>query len=73
MNTQPEFPFTAVTGQSAYRLALKLLVIDPGTYTWQAHSPGGGYYMTDGSGNRSFEFTVAAGEIYARNVGGPPQ
>jgi tetratricopeptide (TPR) repeat protein len=48
------------------------LTLDPGTYTWQAHSPGGGYYMTDENGNRSFEFTVAAGEIYGRSVGGPP-
>jgi tetratricopeptide (TPR) repeat protein len=39
------------------------LAIEPGTYTWQAHSPGGGYYITDQNGNKAFEFTVAAGEI----------
>lgn len=30
MSIQPEFPFTAVTGQPGYKLALKLVVIDPG-------------------------------------------
>ena len=40
------------------------LVIDPGTYTWQAHSMGGGYYITDSSGNKAFEFTVAPDEMY---------
>jgi tetratricopeptide (TPR) repeat protein len=49
------------------------VVLDPGTYTWQGHSPGGGYYITDANGNRSFEFTVVAGDIYAQGVGGPPQ
>ena len=29
MNSRPEFPFTAVTGQSEYKLALQLTVIDP--------------------------------------------
>ena len=29
MSTQPEFPFTAVTGQANYKLALKLIVVDP--------------------------------------------
>lgn len=29
MNTRPEFPFTAVTGQDKYKLALQLVVIDP--------------------------------------------
>ena len=43
-------------------------ILDPGTYTWQGHSPGGGFYITDGSGNRSFEFTVAAGDIYPASV-----
>lgn len=47
--------------------------IDPGTYIWQAHSPGGGYYITDDNGNHSFEFTVGEGEIYSQGVGGPPQ
>ena len=40
------------------------LVIDPGTYTWQAHSVGGGYYITDNKGNKAFEFTVAPDEMY---------
>jgi tetratricopeptide (TPR) repeat protein len=43
---------------------LETIVIDPGTYTWQAHSANAGYYITDSSGNRAFEFTVAAGEVY---------
>lgn len=43
---------------------LVTIVIEPGTYTWQAHSASAGYYITDGSGNRAFEFTVAAGEAY---------
>lgn len=47
-------------------------VLDPGTYTWQAHSPGGGYRITDENGNHSFEFNVVAGDIYAQGVGGPP-
>ena len=29
MSIQPEFPFTAVTGQANYKLALKLVVVDP--------------------------------------------
>lgn len=44
------------------------LAIDPGTYTWQAHSPGGGYYITDANGNHAFEFTAAAGEIVRERV-----
>lgn len=40
------------------------IAIEPGTYTWQAHSPGGGHYITDVNNNRAFEFTAAAGEIY---------
>ena len=43
------------------------VVIDPGTYTWKAHSPGGGYYMVDGSGNQVFEFSVAAGEVHTES------
>ncbi len=49
------------------------VVIDPGKYAWQALSPGGGYYITDANNNRSFEFTVAAGEVYETAVGGPPR
>ncbi|MEW5958750.1 MAG: tetratricopeptide repeat protein [Chloroflexota bacterium] len=40
------------------------LAIEPGTYTWQAHSANAGYYITDDSGNKAFEFTVAASEVY---------
>ena len=40
------------------------IAIEPGTYKWQAHSPGGGYYITDEHNNTYFEFTVAAGEMY---------
>jgi hypothetical protein len=40
------------------------LAIEPGTYTWQAHSADAGYYITDSAGNKAFEFTVAAGEMY---------
>jgi tetratricopeptide (TPR) repeat protein len=43
---------------------LVTIVIDAGTYTWQAHSADAGYYITDSNGNRGFEFTVAAGEAY---------
>ncbi len=43
---------------------LVTIVIEPGTYTWQAHSASAGYYITDGSGNKAFEFTVAASEAY---------
>jgi tetratricopeptide (TPR) repeat protein len=43
---------------------LVTIVIEPGTYTWQAHSADAGYYITDSNGNKSFEFTVAAGEAY---------
>lgn len=46
---------------------LATIVIDPGKYTWQAHSATAGYYITDGSGNRAFEFTVTAGEAYGTN------
>lgn len=44
------------------------VAIDPGTYTWQAHSPGGGYYIVDSQGNRAFEFTVAAGDVHKERV-----
>lgn len=47
--------------------------IDPGTYRWQAHSPGGNYYITDENNNHSFEFTVAEGEVYLQGAGGPPR
>lgn len=44
------------------------VAIDPGTYTWKAHSPGGGYYITDANGNNTFEFTVSAGQVYEEGV-----
>jgi tetratricopeptide (TPR) repeat protein len=44
------------------------VVLDPGTYTWKGHSPGGGYYITDGSGNSAFEFSVAAGDVHETGV-----
>ncbi len=44
------------------------IIIDPGTYTYQGHSPGGGYYMTNSQGGREFEFTVVAGEVYETGV-----
>jgi tetratricopeptide (TPR) repeat protein len=50
--------------QPDQEFSMGMVDLDPGTYTWQAHSPGGGYYITDDQGNRSFEFTVTAGEIY---------
>ena len=43
--------------------ALEVLALEPGTYTWQAHSPGGAYTITDSKGNRSFEISVVEGEI----------
>lgn len=43
---------------------LASIAIDPGKYTWQAHSVSAGYYITDQNGNKAFEFTVAAGEVY---------
>jgi tetratricopeptide (TPR) repeat protein len=43
---------------------LVTIIIEPGTYTWQAHSANAGYYITDSNGNKAFEFTVAAGEAY---------
>jgi hypothetical protein len=44
------------------------LVIDPGTYIWQAHSPGGGYYITNAQGSNAFEFTAAAGDVIGQRV-----
>ena len=48
--------------------AIGTLAIDPGKYTWQAHSPGGGWYITNAQGGKSFEFTVAAGEVRTEGV-----
>lgn len=58
-------------GQAEYPVAT--LIIEPGTYIWKAHSPGGGYYVTDANGNQAFEFTVAAGKSHVATVGSPPQ
>ena len=44
------------------------VIIDPGTYIYQGHSPGGGYYMKNSQGGMDFEFTVAAGETYETSV-----
>jgi tetratricopeptide (TPR) repeat protein len=38
--------------------------LEPGTYMWQAHSMNGGFYITDGNGNKGFEITLAEGDIY---------
>jgi tetratricopeptide (TPR) repeat protein len=45
-------------------VTIATVILDPGTYTWQAHSMSANYYITDGSGNKAFEFTVTAGEVY---------
>jgi hypothetical protein len=47
---------------------LGTIAIDPGTYTWYAQSPGGQYFMTDDKGNKAFEFTIVAGEVYEEGV-----
>ena len=39
-------------------------ILDPGSYTWQAHSMDSDFYLTDSNGNRGFQITVAAGDIY---------
>ncbi|MBN1993286.1 MAG: hypothetical protein JW953_11350, partial [Anaerolineae bacterium] len=44
------------------------LVLDPGTYTWKGHSPGGGFYITDANGNTAFEITVTAGQVFETGV-----
>ncbi|MCP4451747.1 MAG: tetratricopeptide repeat protein [Planctomycetes bacterium] len=49
----PDQPFTEVT-----------LVIEPGAYTWQAHSMDNSFYITDAGGNRGFDFSVAAGKVH---------
>jgi len=50
---------------------VRTIELDPGTYTWKAHSPGGDYYITDENSNSAFEFTVAEGQVYGQGVGGP--
>ena len=43
--------------------AIGILPLEPGSYAWQAHSPGGDFTITDSNGSRSFEISVVAGEI----------
>lgn len=57
-------------GQADYPVAT--VIIEPGTYVWKAHSPGGGFYVTDANGNQAFEFTVEAGKSHVATVGSPP-
>jgi len=40
-------------------------VLDPGTYTWQAHSVEDNFYLVDSNGNKGFEITLAAGQVYS--------
>ena len=47
--------------QAGQAYPVDTVVLDPGTYTWHAHSP-------DGGDNVAFAFTVAAGEIYPVSV-----
>lgn len=54
--------------QPGQEYAVATVALDPGKYTWRGHSPGGGYYITDGNGNQAFEFTVATGEIHEESV-----
>jgi hypothetical protein len=39
------------------------IFVDPGTYTWSAHSFGN-FYLADEDGNKAFEITLAAGDRY---------
>lgn len=43
-------------------------VLDPGKYTWSGHSPSGDFYITDGAGNKAFDITVAAGQVFETGV-----
>jgi hypothetical protein len=54
--------------QPGQEFAVGTLVLDPGTYTWQANSPGGGWGIRDANGNVAFQFTVAAGDVYVQGV-----
>ena len=40
------------------------IVIDPGSYVWQGHSPGGQYSITGDNGKKVFEFSVREGEVH---------
>ncbi len=44
------------------------IAIDPGTYTWQGHTPDGDYYITGPDRNKAFEFTVEAGDAHLEGV-----
>jgi hypothetical protein len=54
--------------QPGQEFAVGTLVLDPGTYSWQAKSPGGGWGIRDANGNVAFQFTVAAGDVYVQGV-----
>lgn len=45
-------------------ITIATVILDPGTYTWQAHSMSANYYITDANGNKAFEFTLAPDEVY---------
>jgi tetratricopeptide (TPR) repeat protein len=42
---------------------LGTIFVDPGTYTWSAHSLDN-YYIVDDDGNRAFEITLSPGDVY---------
>jgi hypothetical protein len=44
------------------------LVVDPGSYAWQAHTPDGRYFRDPATGGTEFTFTVAAGEVYQQEI-----
>lgn len=46
------------------------LSIDPGSYSWTAFSPTDGSIAADSGANRSFDFTVGAGELHIACLGG---
>ena len=54
--------------QSGQEHAAATIAIDPGTYTWQATSPGGEWFIKMGHGGAAAEFTVAAGDVYVESV-----
>jgi len=54
--------------QPGQEYAVATTAIDPGTYTWQATSPGGEWFIKMGSGGAATEFTVAVGDVYVERV-----
>ncbi len=50
--------------QPGQEYAVATLVLDPGAYTFQIGLPGGGW-LQDSKGNKAFDFTVVAGDVYA--------